>query len=644
MSRSVRRVIVGQVSHLFDAQNEEEDDAVDKEEAAGKNKRTRQRRGGGGGEHADVLEDIAADLDLDDEADFVGTSVADIDRQVELEQERQLADADEGSESLDTVSQINLGADEAPADAHTAENQMLYQQALALMPASMADLVPRKRRRAARSSVNFGINAVLDRIDEPLYGEHDWIWNRDAAHTVTDEDARARQQILALTNMQTRALPPPRGTRKKYMIPLSLNNVRYECWMLLTTPKLYTTNVVSTFNLGVPVHLFYIINRMPGICFNPRCFAAAKLRCSKGTHLIFSGGSVVCAGANSVPMSRIACVECAYLLTRVQVMAEVSRFTVQNVVSTADAGFPIDLFELAIAYPINAHFDPECFPGLMFRLTTSQLVIIVFKSGKCIITGVDSRSKSLRAWRWFHSRVLWEFEMKSDVAHESEGDYRRRWRQKSSMIQSMCESVRDITTAALIQKLQIENDVGDIYNDQSHFGQLIDMTRRIGHAYEQSGARVLDLEDWVRTSATLNQLSKPLAIEAAPLAPAANEREKEVHVLPAALQSVLSLAQNVRLEFIPGREAHRHEVLLTPTNEPALEVTAEKACYIVPRNMVMGASDCAFVLYYHNGLLASSVFAHETAALEFVRSRDVPENHWVVRLDDAVESFVHARE
>lgn len=535
MSSVVRRVIASHVTHLFSAPQDpaedvgrrtrkrrtsaaDGDDPVDDDDEEAPKKRKRGRRAGAGaGGDWSLVDNIATEIELEQEDEYVGVSAGDLDRRLELEEHKRLdsvlgaEDEEESEASEDDAPEQDDDRPMSRAERNRLEDLRIYKKLTSRMPAIDGSTTMRSSRRARKSTVNYGINAVLDCITEPLYGPNDWIWNRDAAQTVVDEDARTKQTILSMTVPNSRDIPPPRGMRTKYPMPVSIQAVRFKRWMLKPTPKLYTTNVVSTFDLGSQTHLFYIINRLPGVCFNPRCFAAAKLRSTEGTDLIFSGGRVVCAGANSVQKSRIAAVQCTMALTRAGIQAEVSKFTVQNVVSTADAGFQIDLFELANAYPINAHFDPECFPGLMFRLTTSQLVFIVFKSGKCIITGLPYRERSLIAWRFFHSYVLWEFEMKSGVAHETEADYRRRWRQQTSMIQSMCESVRDITTVHLASLLDREGDPQppeDIFAGRSHFDQLVDMTRRIGHSYDNEGAKPLDLESWVAQQPALAPVSK----------------------------------------------------------------------------------------------------------------------------------------
>lgn len=503
---SVRSIIASQLTHLFrDREAAPDDDA--EQLAAPKRRR---RRASAVGDEAALAEAVATEIELEKEQEWEDTNY---DHEEELQRNQAIDRVDDESES---ASEVAVDANGLPptsipavdrTEANRAEDARIYQNTVARMPALDGRIVLRSKRKRA-SSVNYGINAVLERIDARLYATDDWLFDRDAALTVVDENARAQQTILALTVDNSPTVPPPRGMRKRNLPPVTLRQVRFERWMHYTTPKVYPTNVVLTMHLGSPMRLHYLLTRLPGVCFNPRCFAAVKMR-KRGTHLIFSGGSVVCAGANSVELSRISCVECATLLMRVGVQAQVKDVVPRNVVTTADAGFDIDRFALALAFPTNAHFNPECFPGLMFRLPTppsssseeaSTLVIIVFRR-KCIITGLPTLWQTLLAWRWFHSFVLWHFELKSTGgAHETEAEYRRRRRQETSMIQSMCQSIRDITTVHIANVVdQAGGNVDDA--DPTRMGDIYDplmqMTQRVGHAYEKDNARPLPFDAWL---------------------------------------------------------------------------------------------------------------------------------------------------
>jgi transcription initiation factor TFIID TATA-box-binding protein len=66
---------------------------------------------------------------------------------------------------------------------------------------------------------------------------------------------------------------------------------------------------------------------------------------------------------------------------------ELVDFKVQNIVGTADVGFPIRLEGLVFAHSAFASYEPELFPGLIYRLVSPRVVFLIFVSGKVVITG-----------------------------------------------------------------------------------------------------------------------------------------------------------------------------------------------------------------------------------------------------------------
>jgi len=61
-------------------------------------------------------------------------------------------------------------------------------------------------------------------------------------------------------------------------------------------------------------------------------------------------------------------------------------------VGTADVGFPIRLEGLVYAHSAFASYEPELFPGLIYRLVSPRVVFLIFVSGKVVITGAKKES------------------------------------------------------------------------------------------------------------------------------------------------------------------------------------------------------------------------------------------------------------
>ena len=65
--------------------------------------------------------------------------------------------------------------------------------------------------------------------------------------------------------------------------------------------------------------------------------------------------------------------------------------SLSNVVITHNMGQELNLANLTLALPMmRTEWEPEQFPGLIYRLKDSSAVCLIFSSGKCVITGNTS--------------------------------------------------------------------------------------------------------------------------------------------------------------------------------------------------------------------------------------------------------------
>lgn len=72
---------------------------------------------------------------------------------------------------------------------------------------------------------------------------------------------------------------------------------------------------------------------------------------------------------------------------------------IKNIVAVGEIGRTIDLSHLAIALGLeNIEYEPEQFPGLVYRTENLPAVLLLFSSGKTVITGVDTEEKASEAF------------------------------------------------------------------------------------------------------------------------------------------------------------------------------------------------------------------------------------------------------
>ncbi|XP_062206147.1 TATA-binding protein 2-like [Phragmites australis] len=159
-------------------------------------------------------------------------------------------------------------------------------------------------------------------------------------------------------------------------------------------------NIVSTVNLDCTLDLQMIANRARNAEYNPKRFAAVimRIREPKTTALVFVSGKMVCTGAKSEDHSKLAARKYARIIQKIGFPAQFKDFKIQNMVGSCDVKFPIRLEGLALISGIFSRYEPEIFPGLIYRMADPKIVLLVFVSGKVVLTGAKAREEIYTAF------------------------------------------------------------------------------------------------------------------------------------------------------------------------------------------------------------------------------------------------------
>uniref|UniRef100_A0A669B775 TATA box binding protein n=1 Tax=Oreochromis niloticus TaxID=8128 RepID=A0A669B775_ORENI len=157
---------------------------------------------------------------------------------------------------------------------------------------------------------------------------------------------------------------------------------------------------VSTVNLGCKLDLKTIALRARNAEYNPKRFAAVimRIREPRTTALIFSSGKMVCTGAKSEEQSRLAARKYARVVQKLGFPAKFLDFKIQNMVGSCDVKFPIRLEGLVLTHQQFSSYEPELFPGLIYRMIKPRIVLLIFVSGKVVLTGAKVRGEIYEAF------------------------------------------------------------------------------------------------------------------------------------------------------------------------------------------------------------------------------------------------------
>ena len=150
-------------------------------------------------------------------------------------------------------------------------------------------------------------------------------------------------------------------------------------------------NVVASTSLGRELDLPGIVKTLEGAEYKPEQFPGLifRMKSPKAATLLFRSGKVVCTGAKSLEEVRLALDHLVKELGSSGVAVDKKpEITVQNIVASADLGSVINLNAIAISLSLEkVEYEPEQFPGLVYRIDKPKVVVLLFGSGKMVCTG-----------------------------------------------------------------------------------------------------------------------------------------------------------------------------------------------------------------------------------------------------------------
>jgi len=162
---------------------------------------------------------------------------------------------------------------------------------------------------------------------------------------------------------------------------------------------IHIENVVASATLNQKIDLNSIVRIFPGVEYRPEQFPGLvyRLKKPKTATLIFSSGKMVCTGAKSEAQAKKAVIKVVDELKRNgMVILGKPEIQIQNIVSSAGLGGRIDLEKTTYSLK-RTMYEPEQFPGLIYRMDDPKVVILIFASGKLVCTGAKKEAEVPRA-------------------------------------------------------------------------------------------------------------------------------------------------------------------------------------------------------------------------------------------------------
>ena len=166
-------------------------------------------------------------------------------------------------------------------------------------------------------------------------------------------------------------------------------------------------NIVVSTNLEHAIPLEKMAATLSNTEYNPEQFPGLVIRIKepKTSALIFSSGNVVCTGARNMGQVDQAIQEIIKALAKINVTITVKPvIKVQNIVASGSIGIKLNLNVLAMRLE-NTEYEPEQFPGLVYKLMEAKATFLLFSNGKVVCTGTKSEAEVHQAMKMLVERL-----------------------------------------------------------------------------------------------------------------------------------------------------------------------------------------------------------------------------------------------
>ena len=152
---------------------------------------------------------------------------------------------------------------------------------------------------------------------------------------------------------------------------------------------------MASYSLEHDNPLIKLAEALPNTEYNPEQFPGLVMRIKdpKTSALIFSSGKIVCTGAKSMSKVKESVGEIIKHVEKIKIKIKIKpKIVVQNMVASGAIGMDLNLNSLAMDLD-NTEYEPEQFPGLVYKLSGTRATFLLFSNGKIVCTGTRSETK-----------------------------------------------------------------------------------------------------------------------------------------------------------------------------------------------------------------------------------------------------------
>ncbi len=157
--------------------------------------------------------------------------------------------------------------------------------------------------------------------------------------------------------------------------------------------KIKIENVVASTDIKKIISLDKLLTILEASEYEPEQFPGLVYRLAepKVATLIFRSGKIICVGARSTSAAKVALKKTVRNIKKIGIRINENNIKVkiENIVVAVDLGKDLNLDQLAFQLE-DSEYEPEQFPGLVYRIFEPKVAFLLFSSGRVVCAGAKS--------------------------------------------------------------------------------------------------------------------------------------------------------------------------------------------------------------------------------------------------------------
>ncbi|MBI5060758.1 MAG: TATA-box-binding protein, partial [Candidatus Aenigmarchaeota archaeon] len=157
--------------------------------------------------------------------------------------------------------------------------------------------------------------------------------------------------------------------------------------------KIKIENVVASTDIKKIISLDKLLTILPSSEYEPEQFPGLVYRLDepKVATLIFRSGKIICVGARSTSAAKEALKKTVRNIKKVglRINENSIKVKIENIVVAVNLEKDLNLDQLAFKLE-GSEYEPEQFPGLVYRIPEPKVAFLLFSSGRVVCAGAKS--------------------------------------------------------------------------------------------------------------------------------------------------------------------------------------------------------------------------------------------------------------